>query len=56
MKTRDPARIPGPEGLERLVEATRQILAVPKSAIADKMKEPIYGKRKARRRGRRVPK
>jgi hypothetical protein len=58
MKTRDDSSrsriVSGPEGLDRLRDATRQILAVPKSAIADKMKEPIYARRQRRRR--RLPK
>jgi hypothetical protein len=52
---KDSERIPGPAALDRLREATRQVLAVPKSAIAEKMKEPIYARRQKRRR-RRVPK
>lgn len=55
---KDSERIPGPVGLERLASFTRRVLAVPKSEIAEKVKEPIYGRRKPKRKRsrRKVPK
>jgi hypothetical protein len=52
----DPLRVHGKQGLDKLAAFTRRILAVPKSAIADKMKEPINRPRKRKRRRRSVPK
>lgn len=45
-------RVQGDEGLQKLRDFTRRILAVPKSEIAEKLEEPIYKPRKRKRRGR----
>ena len=55
-ESRDPPRITGEAGLKNLADFTRRILAVPKAAISERMKEPIYKPRKRRLRRRRVPK
>jgi hypothetical protein len=55
MKESEPARIPGKEGLEKLVQFTRRILAVPKEEISEKVKEPIYKRRKPKQARRSRP-
>jgi hypothetical protein len=48
MKSADdePERIPGPQGLENLKAFARHIFTMPKSAIAEKLRKPIYRPRK----------
>ena len=53
-RTDDPCRVSGPEGLERLKDFTRRLLAVPKSEIAEKLKEPIRPRKRGRRKRKTV--
>ena len=46
-------KVDGNQGIERLKDFTRRILAVPKEEIADKLREPVRPRRK--RRGTRAP-